>query len=230
MTSGFDQLGRELTAAERRLANGRAQPGRLRGLLLGLATTAVVAAVVAAVLLTGTTGRDHAYQRRRRPPGRPGTARCREAPSLSPARSASARSRRRATLRIVRGVIALPASPGERRALQTGRTSSGWLFAKWGLWVRGGARVQLIVPTPLRHRLTITWGNAGEGNHGARMVDRGCSAGHARWLNFAGGYWVRRPMCATLIVETGRGGGPKVRIGIGTPCPGQLPPLPPTQR
>ncbi len=48
-------------------------------------------------------------------------------------------------MHVVLGVIALPGRPGESRAMQTGRDGSR-LFAKSGLWVRNGARLQLIVP------------------------------------------------------------------------------------
>lgn len=131
------------------------------------------------------------------------------------------------------GVVALPASPGMRRALQTAPTGSrdpaARLFAKWGLVVRAGAEFQLIVPRALQGRVAIGWGNAGEGNVGAAIIVRGCRGSHGgRWLNFAGGYWVRSPICLPLTVAAHRRRR-RLSIGIGTPCPGQLPPPQPTQ-
>jgi hypothetical protein len=135
-------------------------------------------------------------------------------------------------MRVVLGVVALPASPGLRRALQTSRTgapgSSSRLFAKAGLWVRADTRFELIVPTALRGQLSIGWGNAGEGHVGSIVSDPRCEAPHHRWLNFAGGYWTTKPRCATLIVAA-NGRRRRVRIGIGKACPGQLPPPQPTQ-
>lgn len=134
---------------------------------------------------------------------------------------------------VVASVVALPASPHLRHALQTALTGSSdpaaRLFAKWGLLVRAGARFDLIVPVRLRDRLSIGWGNAGEGHVGAAIRVPGCRGGHdERWLAFAGGYYVRSPICAPLIVDAG-GLRRRVWIGIGKPCPGQLPPPQPTQ-
>ena len=54
-------------------------------------------------------------------------------------------------MNVALGVVALPASPHLRRALQTALTGSpdpaARLFAKWGLVVRAGTRFDLIVPT-----------------------------------------------------------------------------------
>lgn len=134
---------------------------------------------------------------------------------------------------VVLGVVGLPASPRLRLALQTARTGSRdpatRLFAKWGLVVRAGARFVLIVPARLRGRLSIGWGNAREGHVGQTIRVPGCLGGRGqRWLDFAGGYWVRSPICAPLIVEA-RGLRRRVWVGIGTACPGQRPPPQPTQ-
>jgi hypothetical protein len=135
-------------------------------------------------------------------------------------------------MRVVLGVVALPAGPQMRRALQTARTGSrdpaSRLFAKWGLAIRAGARFRLIVPASLRGQLEIGWGNAGEGHVGSTISVPGCRGQGKRWLDFAGGYWVRSPICAPLIVSA-HGLRRAVRIGIGKPCSGQLPPPQPTQ-
>lgn len=134
---------------------------------------------------------------------------------------------------VVLGAVALPASPRMRRALQTALTgspdSAARLFAKEGLLVRPGARFDLTVPTRLRDRLSIGWGNAGEGHVGSTIRVPGCRGGDGeRWLAFAGGYHVHTPICARLIVDA-RGLRRRVWIGIGKACPGQLPPPQPTR-
>jgi hypothetical protein len=227
MTRGFDQLAGELRGAEQRRTAAARRPGRARSLLLPLVTTAVVLAVLTVVLLTGTGPRH---------PARPGGP-----PSGSPAPGTGlGRGHWRLScsdfvghtapahgMRVVLGAVALPGRPGESRALQTGRDGAR-LVAKSGLWIRSGARFQLIVPTALRDRLKMTWGDAGEGNHGVAMTDPGCRVGDSRWLNYVGGYWVTHPLCATLIVVAD-GRRRRIRIGIGTPCAGQRPPAMPSQ-
>jgi hypothetical protein len=136
-------------------------------------------------------------------------------------------------MRVVLGVVALPTAPHLRRALQTALTRSrdpaSRLFAKWGLVVRAGARLELTVPARLRDRMSIGWGNAGEGHVGSTISVPGCGGGQGkRWLDFAGGYWVHSTICAPLIVSA-HGLRRRVWIGIGRACPGQLPPPQPTQ-
>jgi hypothetical protein len=47
-------------------------------------------------------------------------------------------------------------------------------------------------------------------------------------LDYAGGYYVRDPVCAPLIVAAHRQRR-RVRIGVGKACPGQRRPPEPTQ-
>lgn len=227
MTRGFDQLAGELRRAEQRRAAVARRPDRVRGLLLPLATTAVVAVVLAVVLITGTGSR-HPTPAGKSPSSSPGPATehgrgqwglpCSDVVGdMGPTRG----------MRVVLGSVGLPGRPGEGRALQTGRGGAR-LFAKSGLWVRSGAHFELSVPAALRGRMTMTWGNAGEGNHGTAMLDRGCRPNRSPWLNYVGGYWVAHPLCATLIV-TSDGRVRRVRIGIGMACPGQGPPAAPSQ-
>ncbi len=227
MTRGFDQLAGELRRAEQRRAAVAHSPRRVWGVLLPLATTAVVAAVLTVVLVSGTHARHPA------PAGK--------GPSASPV-PATGLGRGQWGLpcsdfvgdmppthavRVVLGSVGLPGRPVESRALQTSRAGAR-LFAKSGLWVRSGARFELTVTTALRGRVTMTWGNAGEGNHGTTLIDRGCRPNRSPWVNFVGGYWVRRPLCATLIVTSDRRRR-RVRVGIGKACPGQRPPPSPSQ-
>jgi hypothetical protein len=136
-------------------------------------------------------------------------------------------------MRVILGVVALPTSPHLGRALQTERSDLGdpaaRLFAKSGLDIRAGARFRLIVPDWLRGRFSIGWGNAGEGHVGTTIVVDACRASRgAKWLGYAGGYYVRDPFCAPLIVAAHRRRR-QVRIGVGKACPGQRPPPEPTQ-
>jgi hypothetical protein len=135
-------------------------------------------------------------------------------------------------MHVVLGVVALPASPWTRRALQTARSGlrdpRARLFAKQGLVIRAGARFRLIVQGRLRDRLSIGWGNAGEGHRGTTIAVAACSGPRgAKWLAYAGGYFVRDPVCATLIVAA-NGRQQRVQIGIGKACEGQRPPPQPT--
>jgi hypothetical protein len=136
-------------------------------------------------------------------------------------------------MRVVLGVVALPASPHLRRALQTTPSDlhdpAARLFAKWGLDIRAGARLRLIVPDPVRNQFSIGWGNAGEGHRGTTIVVDACAGPPgARWLVYAGGFYVRDPFCAPLIVAAHRQRR-RVQIGVGKACPGQRPPPQPTQ-
>jgi hypothetical protein len=128
-------------------------------------------------------------------------------------------------MRVVLGVVALPATPSARRALQaspsTLRDPAARLFAKQGLVIRAATRFRLIVPDRFRDRLSIAWGSSSDSRRASTFAVNGC-AGPAgvRWLAYAGGYYVRDPMCAPLIVETG-GRRQQVQIGIGKPCSGE---------
>jgi hypothetical protein len=116
----------------------------------------------------------------------------------------------------------------DRVVLPTGRTlqvaSSGEkspsarLFAKQGLLIRPDATFEMIVPAEWSARLTIGWGNPGRRTH--HLVVTGCPAptAGAKWLAFAGGYWVAEPACVPVIVRAD-GREQLVHIAVGTPCP-----------
>ena len=135
-------------------------------------------------------------------------------------------------MHVLLGVVELPASPWTPRALQTARSGlrdpRARLFAKEGLVIRAGARFRLIVQRELRGRLSIGWGNAREGHRGSTIAVDACSGPRgAKWLAYAGGYFVRDPMCAPLIVAANEQR-QRVQIGIGKACEGQRPPPQPT--
>ena len=133
-------------------------------------------------------------------------------------------------MRVLLGVVALPTSPPLRRALQTARSDlhdpAARLFAKSGLDIRAGARLRLIVPDWLRTRFSIGWGNAGEGHRGTTIVVDACTGPPgAKWLVYAGGYYVRDPFCVppTVAAEQQRR---RVRIGVGKGVPRAAPTAP----
>jgi hypothetical protein len=132
-------------------------------------------------------------------------------------------------MRIVDRVVALPASP-RLPALGTARTGAAnhalRLFAKFGLSIRTGATFTLAVPRRLARVASIGWGSSAKPRR--TVTVRSCRAGHARWLAYAGGYWVRHTMCLPLVVRT-HGTRSVVHIGVGVGCPGQRPPTEPSQ-
>jgi hypothetical protein len=128
-------------------------------------------------------------------------------------------------MRVVLGVVALPATPSTRRALQaspsTLRDPAARLFAKQGLVIRTATRFRLIVPDRFRDRLSIAWGSTSDSRRASTFAVNGCAGpSGVRWLAYAGGYYVRDPMCAPLIVEAGDQRR-RVQIGIGKACPGE---------
>jgi hypothetical protein len=130
-------------------------------------------------------------------------------------------------LRIVLGVVALPASPAYP-ALQTARTlGSPRLFAKTGLFARPGARFSVSVPARLARRLRIGWGNPAA-SLSRQVIFPACPGAAHHWLAFPGGYWIDHPACVAVVVHASSRHR-AVRVGLGTPCPGQRPPQGPTQ-
>jgi hypothetical protein len=129
-----------------------------------------------------------------------------------------------APLQVVLGVVALPVSPGYP-ALQTSVTNGPRrLFAKTGLVIRPGTMFELIVPVRFASMLSIGWDTPSR-----RVVVSGCSApAGGGWLGYVGGYWIDHPACVAIIVSAG-GRQQQVPIGLGKACPGQRPPLGPSQ-
>lgn len=128
--------------------------------------------------------------------------------------------------------VALPTG----RALQANRSGESdparRLFAKNGLYVRGGASFDLVVPDEWRGRLTLGWGGK-KGSHlrvpecrPTGAVDQPSNYKSEVWLAYAGGYWVPEPACISMVVRAGQAE-QTVRIGVGASCPGQGPPPPP---
>ena len=124
---------------------------------------------------------------------------------------------------VVDGAVALPSQ--RRPALGAGGyvTDGGVrrLFAKYGLVVRTGQSTVLTVTDPAH--VAIGWGSPA--NPVTRFVVPACPGPHQNvvWLHFPGGFFVTRPACISLLV-THMAARHLVRIGVGTPCPGQRPP------
>ena len=130
---------------------------------------------------------------------------------------------------VVLGVVALPTSPRSQalQAFDDRDPTLPTLFAKTGLLVRAGHPFELDVPDAGPNRIGIGWGNALTFRPSARFAVPACpDAFHTGWVSYPGGYWVDRPLCLPLTVRAS-GRSQVVRIGIGTPCPGQEPPATP---
>jgi hypothetical protein len=132
---------------------------------------------------------------------------------------------------IILGVVALPATRPGSNALQTARSGlpnpANRLFAKAGLLIRAGSTSRLVVRPGAGDRPSIGWGSPAPMSH-ELVIDRCRAGGGSGWLSYPGGFWVARPSCVSLLVESG-GRQRQMRIGVGGPCPGQKPPLAPTQ-
>ena len=132
----------------------------------------------------------------------------------------------------VLGVVALPTS-SKAAALGTSRSPSAdpavALFAKTGLVIKAGTTFELVVPDEAKDMVSIGWGNGPI--KPSRRITVSCPAGASSsgWLAYPGGYWVPRPACVPLIVRAD-GREKRVHIGLGTPCPGQLPPQGPSEQ
>ena len=133
-------------------------------------------------------------------------------------------------MRVVLGVVALPASPAYPAlgtALTGDRNGPTRLFAKTGLLIKAGATFELDVPSGFSHRLSIGWGGAPSTPSHRLIVSHCTNPGGDRWLAYAGGYWVEHPACVPLVVKTGSTQ-QQVHIGVGAACPGQRPPQGPS--
>ena len=133
---------------------------------------------------------------------------------------------------VVDRAVALPTSSSSRTAPQTGLTgvvASGVtplrLYAKVGIYVHSDTEVELMVPVEARTQLAIGAGNPPRSAY--RLLVAPCPAS-GEWLNFVGGVWAAKVGCFPLEVHTGRTVS-RVDIGIGAPCPGQQPPLGPSE-
>jgi hypothetical protein len=189
-----------------------------------------VAAILALAACTSTSGPNVASSTRRStaaipgPPSSPITVSSNGVPSAAlPCAESIGSSPPDAGLTVALGVVGLPAGPAypALQASDSGETDpAAKLFAKTGLTVRVGATFTITVPAGYADRARIGWGSPGQPT--TRLTVDACppSPAGALWLTYAGGYWVRSPMCLPVIVESA-GRRQQVLVGVGTPCPGQ---------
>jgi hypothetical protein len=123
-------------------------------------------------------------------------------------------------LTVIQDAVAVPAATGTSEPLQVSTDhdsgTGARLFAKNGLVVRRGAEVRLRILAPAVGRAWIGWGSPAV--PGSEAVVDGCD-GSGPWLAFAGGYWVRSPMCVPVGVRVGGGVEHRVDIAVAAPCP-----------
>ena len=123
-------------------------------------------------------------------------------------------------LTVIADAVAVPAATGRSGPLQVSADhdagTGAKLFAKNGLVVRRGAKVQLRILEPAAGRAWIGWGSPGV--VGRQAVVDGCD-GSGAWIAFAGGYWVRSPMCVPVGIRVAGGAEQRVNIPVGAPCP-----------
>jgi hypothetical protein len=126
----------------------------------------------------------------------------------------------RPELTVIEDAVAVPAATGTSKPLQVSADNDAGtgakLFTKNGLVVRRRAEVRLRVLEPAAGRAWIGWGSPGV--PGPQAVVDGCDASGA-WIAFAGGYWVRSPMCVPVGVRVAGGVEHRVSIAVGAPCP-----------
>lgn len=108
---------------------------------------------------------------------------------------------------------------GSVRLVDPPAPSARW-WSKQGLVVRAKATFTLTVPKAWRGRLAIGWGSPAQPSEMV-TVSR-CDVG-GTWLAYAGGYWVSKPACVPLIVQSARHR-KIVHVGVGAACRGQAPP------
>lgn len=94
------------------------------------------------------------------------------------------------------------------------------LFTKTGLLVRTDSVTELIVPDGSAGHLAFLWNVRQPTTH---LVVGPCS-GPSNWIAFPGGFYVSETGCFSFIVRA-KDGDHDVSVGLGSPCPGQTPPV-----
>jgi hypothetical protein len=184
------------------------------GILVAAIAIAVAVAVIGGVLVIDRTASDDAPVATGAPLPRARVITC--------AAIVGSAARLSAGQTAVLGRVGLPT----RRPLQANpMPRPRWRrFAKNGLLVQRAKPFELIIPETWRAHARISWGQS---PLTARLRVQGCPASTPgeKWLAFAGGFHAERNLCLPLIVKTATQQR-RVRIGIGTQCPGQTAPVP----
>lgn len=117
------------------------------------------------------------------------------------------------------------AGPADKQALPLVRSADAdpqrRLWTKIGLGVRGDSIVELS--TAEGESFWFAWSSADKPSQ--QLTVGGCGAD---WRFFPGGFWTDRPKCVHLVVRID-GDTATLPVGLGEPCPGQLPPSTPSQ-
>jgi hypothetical protein len=131
------------------------------------------------------------------------------------------------------GAVGLQTRASNRRAIQTSFRTDATVpdaryFAKTPLFVRTGeTSAAIIVPREHIGRVALRWGNTDHDAIATRTFRVGPCPGPAPWIVFPGGYYLKKPGCIELIVRVSDRDH-RVRMGVGSPCPGQRPPVEPS--
>lgn len=126
---------------------------------------------------------------------------------------------------MVDGAVGFPSlkDPALQAVSVTGSDAPGtgeWWWAKQGLVVKGGHRVELRVAPEWADHMRMGWGFAPITRSTSVVAE--CPS-KPDWRSVPGGYWVKKPGCYTVHVQVNSGSVHKVKLGIGAPCPGQQP-------
>ena len=141
---------------------------------------------------------------------------------------------------IVGGVAALQTSTSSRYALPAGFRDRYWYepgsefrfdpssedptlqtVARGLLLVRRESSFTLRVPEDFHDRVAFEWGSSGVPAH---RLEVGSCESETEWLFYFGSVFVSEPECITLEVVLPDSTIEPFQMGIGKPCPGQLPP------
>jgi hypothetical protein len=130
---------------------------------------------------------------------------------------------------VVLDLLALPAP--QSPALQTGRLQDATppvsYFAKTGLGFKAGSSWRLSVAPEDQDHLRIGWGSPGIPSITVLPPAKCSPTSRTGWLWYPGGYWTDHPGCYTVVAQAAHQS-QRVPIGVGAPCPGQKPPVGPS--
>ena len=124
---------------------------------------------------------------------------------------------------VVLGQVGLPTKKAFGAARVHPHNPKSRYFAKQGLFIRPGAKFELIVPAAWKSRVVIGWGNPGEDTGHLWVADCTPIKHGAHWMVFAGGFTVNKPACIPIVVKAGTQQ-KTVHVGAGKACPGEARP------
>ncbi len=119
------------------------------------------------------------------------------------------------TYSTVLGVVALPWDLSGGTQLGVEPDPAGGYFAKAGVDIRSDEPVVILVPDRLREEMAVGWGFSEATTWEATFEP--CGDGE-EWRAYSGGFWVRNPLCATLLVSLSAQRNKEITLGIGVSC------------